>query len=60
MADRWFGPIWMAAQKSIDDRSLKEKVAIKYYSVMEDGLLYVASGGDAGQKRLCLCTRKYE
>ena len=55
LTDRWFGPIWLAAQKPYDDRSLKDKVAMKYYSVMEDGLLYVASGGaDAGQKRLCV------
>ena len=50
--DRWLGPIWAAAQKPQEDLKAKEKLAMKYYSVMEDGLLYLAKADDPGMKRL--------
>ena len=48
------GPIWAAAQKPQEDLKAKEKLAMKYYSVMEDGLLYLAKAEDPGLKRLCV------
>ena len=52
--DRWLGPIWSAAQKPQEEWGAKEKLAMKYYSVMEDGLLYLAKAEDPGLKRLCV------
>ena len=56
--DRWLGPIWSAAQK-LTTRGVESQreIGMQYYSVMKDGLLYLAKVEDPGLKSLCAdCT----